>query len=54
MNQETLRVFLREQMEMCDSAAKSLAERGDDPRHMKDWFEGRRDMCNIILQKLVN
>jgi len=53
MNEETLRKFVAEQWEMCRTALEAIAERGDT-HGLKDWFEGRRDMCVIILQKMVN
>jgi hypothetical protein len=51
MNEEMLRKYLGDQYEMCKTALEALKQYGDS-RGLKEWFEGRRDMCIIILERM--
>jgi hypothetical protein len=43
--------FLNEQHKLCVGALDAIKTYGDS-RGLKEWFEGRRDMCVIALQEL--
>ena len=46
-----MREFLMEQHKMCLTALSAFELYGDR-NNLRDWFEGRRDMCLVALQKL--